>query len=49
MLSHQYRMRLQSIAERIENGETVELNDMIWCEKLCKSNKSAAQLFALLS
>lgn len=44
MLSHSYRMRLQSIAERIENGETVELNDMIWCEKLCKSNKSAAEI-----
>jgi hypothetical protein len=37
-------MRLQSIAERIENGQTVELNDMIWCEKLCKSNKSAAEI-----
>lgn len=44
MLSHQYRIRLQSIAERIENGETVELNEMIWCEKLCKVNRSAAEI-----
>ena len=44
MLSNSYRIRIQEIANRIERGETVELNDMIWCEKICNSNKSAAEI-----
>jgi len=44
MLSTQYRLRLEAICERIANGETVELSDMIWAEKLSKSNRSAATI-----
>lgn len=44
MLSTQYRLRLESICERIVRGESVELSDMIWCEKLAKSNRSAATI-----
>ena len=44
MLSTQYRLRLEAICERIVKGESVELNDMIWCEKLAKSNRSAATI-----
>ena len=44
MLSTQYRLRLEAICERIVNGESVELNEMIWAEKLAKSNRSAATI-----
>ena len=44
MLSTQYRLRLEAICERIATGESVELSDMIWCEKLAKSNRSAATI-----
>lgn len=44
MLSTQYRLRLQEIADRIERGEEVSLEDMIWSEKLCKANRSAAEM-----
>jgi len=44
MLSTQYRLRLQGIADRIERGEEVSLEDMIWSEKLCNSNRSAAEI-----
>ena len=44
MLSTQYRLRLQEIAGRIERGEEVSLEDMIWSEKLCKANRSAAEI-----
>lgn len=44
MLSTQYRLRLQGIADRIERGEEVSLEDMIWSEKLCKANRSAAEI-----
>jgi hypothetical protein len=44
MLSTQYRLRLEAICERIVKGESVELSDMIWCEKLAKSNRSAATI-----
>ena len=44
MLSHNYRMRLEEICERIVKGETVELSEMIWVEKLAKANRSAATL-----
>ena len=44
MLSTQYRLRLEAICERIAKGESVELSEMIWCEKLAKSNRSAATI-----
>ena len=44
MLSTQYRLRLEAICERIATGESVELSEMIWAEKLAKANRSAATL-----
>jgi hypothetical protein len=44
MLSTQYRLRLETICERIVKGESVELSDMIWAEKLAKANRSAATI-----
>jgi hypothetical protein len=44
MLSTQYRLRLEFICQRIVNGEEVQLEDMIWAEKLAKANRSAADM-----
>lgn len=44
MLSHNYRMRLEEICDKIAKGETTELNEIIWAEKLAKANRSAATL-----
>jgi hypothetical protein len=44
MLSTQYRLRLEEICNKIVNGETVELSEMIWAEKLAKVNRSAATM-----
>lgn len=44
MLSTQYRLRLEAICERIVKGESVELSDMIWAEKLANVNRSAATI-----
>ena len=44
MLSTQYRLRLEAICECIAKGESVELSDMIWAEKLAKANRSAATI-----
>ena len=44
MLSTSYRLKLEGICLKIVNGEAVELNEMIWCEKLAKSNQSAASI-----
>jgi hypothetical protein len=44
MLSTQYRLKLESICNKIINGEHVELSEMIWAEKLAKANRSAATL-----
>ena len=44
MLSTQYRLRLEFICNRIANHEEVKLEDMIWCEKLAKANRSAATI-----
>ena len=44
MLSTQYRLRLEFICERITNGEPVQLKDMIWADKLAKSNRSAGEM-----
>ena len=43
MLSTQYRLRLEFICKRIANGEEVKLEDMIWAEKLSKSNTTARE------
>jgi hypothetical protein len=44
MLSTQYRLRVEAICDKIVKGETVELSEMIWVEKLSKANRSAATL-----
>ena len=44
MLSTQYRLRLEAICKRIVLGEEVGLEDMIWAEKLAKSNTSAREI-----
>ena len=44
MLSTQYRLRLESICERIVSNQEVSLEDMIWAEKLAKVNRSAATI-----
>jgi hypothetical protein len=44
MLSTQYRLRLESICEKIVNDQEVSLEDMIWAEKLARSNRSAATI-----
>ena len=44
MLSTNYRLRLEAICKKIVNSETVELNDMIWAEKLAKANRTAATM-----
>ena len=44
MLSTQYRLRLEGICDKIVKGESVELNEMIWAEKLAKANRSAATI-----
>jgi hypothetical protein len=44
MLSTNYRLRLESICNKIVNGESVELTDMIWAEKLAKANRSAGTM-----
>ena len=44
MLSTQYRLRLEAICNKIALHEEVSLEDMIWAEKLAKSNRSAATI-----
>ena len=44
MLSTAYRIRLQEICDRIVRGEAVELNEMIWAEKLGRANRSAGSI-----
>lgn len=44
MLSTNYRLKLEGICNKIINGQSVELNDMIWCEKLAKANRTAATM-----
>ncbi len=44
MLSTSYRLKLEQICNKIIEGKTVELDEMIWCEKLAKSNLTAASL-----
>jgi hypothetical protein len=44
MLSHNYRIKLEGICSKIAKGESVELNDMIWAEKLAAHNAHAAKI-----
>jgi hypothetical protein len=44
MLSTAYRIKLEEIAGRIARHEEVGLSDIIWAEKLSKSNQSAASI-----
>ena len=44
MLSTQYRLRLQAICNKIVSGESVDLTDMIWAEKLANANRSAGTM-----
>jgi hypothetical protein len=44
MLSHNYRIKLEGICSKIAKGESVELNEMIWAEKLAKANQHAAKI-----
>ena len=41
MLSTQYRLRLENICKKIVNHEEIPLADMIWANKLAKSNTTA--------
>lgn len=43
MLSTEYRLRLEFICKKIANGEEVQLQDMIWAEKLSKANTTARE------
>jgi hypothetical protein len=44
MLSTAYRLKLEAICHKIVTGESVELSEMIWAEKLAKANQSAAKI-----
>lgn len=44
MLSTTYRLKLEAICNKIVNGESVELTEMIWAEKLAKANRSASTI-----
>ena len=44
MLSTQYRLKLESICERIVSNQEVTLEEMIWAEKLAKVNRTAATI-----
>lgn len=44
MLSTQYRLKLESICNRIVSGEQVSLDDMIWSNKLAKANTTANEM-----
>lgn len=44
MLSHNYRIRLEKIAEKIANREEVSLENMVWAQKLSSHNAHAAKI-----
>ena len=44
MLSSKYRLRLEYICKRITDGHEVQLEDMIWADKLAKANRSAGEM-----
>ena len=41
MLSTKYRLRLEFICKKIANKEEVQLDDMVWVQKLAKSHTLA--------
>ena len=43
MLSTAYRLKLEEICNRIAKHETVELNEIVWAEKLAAHNSTAAR------
>ena len=44
MISTQYRLRMEFICKCIANGEEVELDDMMWAQKLAKANTTANEM-----
>ena len=44
MLSTAYRIKLEAICDKIVKGETVELDEIIWAEKLSRANRSAGTI-----
>jgi len=44
MLSTQYRLRLEAICKNISEGKDVNLEDMIWANKLSKANTTAREM-----
>jgi hypothetical protein len=44
MLSTAYRLRLEDICVKIAEQREVSITDMIWAEKLSKTNQSAASM-----
>ena len=44
MLSTQYRLRLEGICRQISLNEEVSLDNMIWAQKLAKSNTTANEM-----
>lgn len=44
MLSTNLRLRLEAVAKKMRMGESVELSEMIWAEKLAKANGHAAAI-----
>ena len=44
MLSTQYRLKLEGICQKISLGESVDLSEMIWAEKLGKANTTAREM-----
>jgi len=47
MLSTQYRLRMEFICKKVANNEEVKIEDMIWAQKLAKSNKSAEAMLRM--
>ena len=41
MLSTKYRLKMDAICKKIANKEKVDLEEMIWAEKLSKANTTA--------
>ena len=41
MLSTKYRLKMDAICKKIANKEKVDLQEMIWAEKLAKSHTTA--------
>ena len=44
MLSTEYRLRLEFICQRIATNQEVQLDEMIWANKLAKGKRSAGEM-----